>query len=220
MSEDLQGAKPIDLSSMKSALGKGAKVYCGLALVVKRAGESAHWEKHTEDDGGTDILVEVDMMPTGEPLTCRLGAAAAGNGWGVWSIPPVGAEVIVAFPDGEMDGMDPVIMRVLSSGAVPTALDATTLVIAGAKKIHIESQDGDVEITATGKVKIQGGDQPVARKTDPVDMGTLIFVPGSGAAALTYKPAGAALGVIPPGGVTIPINGGQISDGSSKTSSG
>lgn len=220
MAEPLQGAKPVDLSSMKEALHKGAKIYCALGVVVKRAGDSAHWEKHTEDDGSTDILVEVDVMPSGEEITCRLGAAAAGNGWGVWNIPPVGAEVIVTFPDGEMDGMDPVIMRVLSSGNVPSTLDETTLVIAGAKKIHIESQDGDVEISASGQVKLQGGDQPVARKTDPVDMGTLIFVPGSGAAALTYKPAGAALGVIPPGGITIPINGGEISDGSSKTSSG
>jgi uncharacterized protein involved in type VI secretion and phage assembly len=141
MADVLEGAKPVDLSPFKAALGKGAKVYCGLAVVVKRDGDSAHWEKHTEDNGDTDILVEVDLMPTGEPLTVRLGAAAAGNGWGLWSVPPVGAEVIVAFPDGEMDGMDPVIIRVLSSGKVPDALDGDTLVLIAPKKIIIASQN-------------------------------------------------------------------------------
>jgi len=59
-----------------------------------------------------------------------------------------------------------------SSGGVPSQLDDTTIVLSNVKNIVIDSTEGDVNITANGKVNLQGGDQPIARKTDSVDIGT------------------------------------------------
>jgi phage baseplate assembly protein gpV len=64
--------------------------------------------------GGTlrDILVDVELMPEGIDVTCRLSGGAGSQGF--WVIPAEGDEVVVMMPQGDIAFM-PVIVGLLSS---------------------------------------------------------------------------------------------------------
>lgn len=98
--------KRLDLTDMRS-LFADRRVWCVIGRVVVPPGEPSHF-----DADASDVHVEVQSQPRLQDLTCRLAA-------GVWTVPKVGEEVLVAIPEGEIDFM-PVIMHVLSTGSVPT----------------------------------------------------------------------------------------------------
>jgi hypothetical protein len=130
-------------SDMQEVL-QDRRVWTGVGVVVKRPNDDAHYEIVKDSAGNpVDVLVEVDFMPNAEPVYARLGALSGGAGAGIWSIPPVGTEVVLALPGGELDGM-PCIVGRLSSRNIPGALDADTLVIINPKKVIIASQNDKV----------------------------------------------------------------------------
>lgn len=206
-----------------------------LALVYKPANGS-HFTLYSinNDDIINDVYIECKLVPMGELITARLcPSAGTGSGFGVYSIPPVDTEVIIVFPGGSTDNVPYLIANghtISQSGdskghGVPDELDETTLVITNKDKVIISNSNGDITINAkSGKVvinasddvEINGNDKQVAYKDGAVDGGTLIFVPGASGATLNYVPAG---GTIPPG-PALAINGGKITDGSSKVKIG
>lgn len=179
------GAKPIEVSSMKKAL-EDRRFWCGLGLVVKRDGDPSHFEIEIDANGNpVDVLVEIDLMPEKTPLFARLGAGMGSLGSGGWKIPAPGTEVAVMIPTGDIEA-DPIIVAALSSGSVPSALDADTYVLVQPKNVVIASSD------AGSKVKLGAPDgstglADVHRKGDHGDAGTLtivlagstVFVPAS-----------------------------------------
>lgn len=209
-----------DLRDFREALADG-RVWVSLGIVVQRAGEDSHFEI---DD--RDVLVEVDLVPEGQPLTCRLGGLGGGVGHGIWRIPPAGTEVVVLVPGGEIEQADPVIVAVLSTGQVPNVLDGDTLVVRAPKVIVIESGEDDVKILPGNgkKVLLAGSGKGVARKDDPTADGTLVvaFSPGTGAASLTltYTPGdGSAQQVVSGVGGTLTLKG-KIAVASTKVEAG
>lgn len=146
------GAKPIDLTGFRKAL-EDRRLWCGLAVVAKREGESSHFEIETDDAGNkVDILVEVDLMPEGIPATCRLGIPGSnGAGSGIFAIPAVGTEVVWCAPHGDLEA-DLMIVGALSTRSIPDVVDETTLVILGPKNVVIASTD------ASSKVKVGAKD--------------------------------------------------------------
>lgn len=122
----------LDMAEFREAL-RDDRTWCGLGLVVKR---SEHF--FIEDN---DVLVEVDLMPHGQPLLCRLGAVAGGPGQGVWAIPPVGSEVAVLIPEGELDA-DCMIIATLSSGTLPDGLNENVTVIVAKQGGNVLVHDG------------------------------------------------------------------------------
>lgn len=220
--KDRLGAKRLTRADI-AELVRDERVWCGVAVVVKRDGESSHYEITS-----SDVFVEVDLMPSNIPLTCRLAAAAGGPGSGLWRVPPVGAEVAVCIPGGELEA-EAMIVGVLSSGTAPSGLDADTMVLINPKNVVIRSDNGDVSIDAHGKVHLQtsgGGAQPIARKSDPVNVGSF-WIQGIGTAF-------AGITWFPPGGgspVSLPVNvspvydptkelTGEVKDGSSNADCG
>lgn len=190
------GSLGVDNSALRTAAMDG-KVWCGIGLVVKRQGESQHYEIA---DG--DVLVSVDLMPEGQPLWARLG------GKYMWRVPPVGSEVMLAIPAGELEQM-PTIVCVLATGEVDGDLDADMVLIVNDKKVVIKSTDEKVILGGTS-----GKD--IARKTDGVDVGTWTHTPAAGAGVTACQ-----LVYTPPGGVPTPITtatqvSGEINEGSSK----
>lgn len=103
----------LDLSDIKEAL-RDQRIWAAFGVVVDNDNDGTHFE--IDSDEG-DILVEVELIPSEEQLTCRLGAIAGGSGRGVWAIPPVGTEVAVLVPEGAVDG-EPIIVATLSSGSL------------------------------------------------------------------------------------------------------
>lgn len=187
------GSLGIGATPLAQAMRDG-KIWAGVGLVVKRQGESQHYEI-----GDGDVLVSVDLMPEGQPLWCRLGAAGGGLGNGVLRVPQVGAEVLVLVPRGELEEQ-PSIVAVLSSGAVDGDLDGDTLLIVNDKKVKIKTTDGDIalaaddNVTATsahGKVILgaTSGGKEIARKGDKAGGGHLsINYAGSGSLQVQYTP--------------------------------
>ncbi len=212
------GSKPLDLSPIREALADG-KVHSGVGIVYVPNGESQHYEIFD----GEDVLVWVKLMPLEQPLFCRLGGFAGGASVGMWRIPPEGTEVAVMIPDGDFD-FDPMIVATLATGATVENLNGDDLFIVNTKKVKLKSLEDDMELDADGQVLIQaadGGEEPVARKTDPVDMGTWVHVPASGTGVTPCQ-----LIWTPPGSVTpqtISVGSalsGEISDGSTKAKCG
>lgn len=144
-------AKRLDMSVIKAAHGPvNTQVYLG--VVVQPQGETSHWSMDTEETGGP--LVWVELQPHREEVECRLGGLGGGAGDGVWRIPPTGTEVAVLSFDGDF-GADPTIVAVLSSGSVPSELNATTLVIR-APSVTVNADAGDVNVLASGTVHLGG----------------------------------------------------------------
>jgi uncharacterized protein involved in type VI secretion and phage assembly len=189
------------------------RCWTGIGIVVARDG-GEHYEIEEEDGAPVDVLVEVDLMPRRESVTCRLAAVSGGPGAGLWKVPPVGAEVVVAIPEGQLEA-GPIIIGVLSTRDVPGALDADKLILINPGDIIIASKNGKVYLGSEDG----SGTKKVAFKDGEVDMGTWIHVPASGSGV-----SACSLSWVPPGGSgegTAITTGtqldGKISEGSDTT---
>lgn len=92
-----------------------------LARVAIHEGETSHYER---DDATGQVHVSVVTHGTGQELTALLHSGG-GGGLGLWCIPPVGAEVLLLFPDGLFEG-DPVLF---GGGGAPSDLTGSTIII-------------------------------------------------------------------------------------------
>jgi uncharacterized protein involved in type VI secretion and phage assembly len=119
---------------------------CVGAVVAVHEGESTHWR--VNDDG--DLEVDVVTHQHAVPVTAVMGALVGGAGKGVWMIPPLGTEVLVAFMEGDYEG-DACVVGVLPTGQTPSGLtEGRVLVIGTEVLVH----DGN------------GGAVPLAKKAD------------------------------------------------------
>lgn len=141
----MRGSRKLDMSGIREAL-VDRRFWVGLGIVYKPDGESSHYEIDTD----VGVLVNVELMPDREPLLCRLGGLGEGGLNGVWMIPPVGTEVAVVVPGGDIGG-EPMIVGVLASGGVPTELDGNTLVVR-APNVTIIATEGAVEVGQKGLI--------------------------------------------------------------------
>lgn len=133
--------RQVDVSGAREAL-EDVRRWTAFGVVVSRDGEP-HFEV-TEGDAGADVLVEVDLQPDELPVTCRLAAAAGGPGNGVWRVPPVGSEVVVVIPDGELEA-GAIIVGVLSSGEVPDGTGDAQIVIVAPQVLVYDVDSGEAQ---------------------------------------------------------------------------
>lgn len=129
-----RGTRRLDMSGMRQAM-RDRRYWIGVGLVYRPNGEE-HWEL----DADIGVLVNVELMPDREPLLCRLSGLGEGGTHGVWRIPPVGSEVVIGIPGGDLEN-DPILLGVLASGGVPSELDADTLVVRAPKVVVIATDD-------------------------------------------------------------------------------
>ena len=142
-----RGSKRLDLSDLRTAV-RDRRQWIALGVVFKPDDAAAHFELVTDGTGKlVDIIVEVETIPDKLDLSCSLSEE------GGWWIPPVGAEVLVALPAGEIS-FRPVIVAVM-----PIEIDNPTgegpavgrrVYVADAFLIH----DGN------------GGTEPLVRKSE------------------------------------------------------
>jgi hypothetical protein len=182
-----KAAKRFDPAALRELVDEG-RVHAARALVVQEG--SSHFEIV---DGGADVLVDVEIQPSGVRCTARLGGLGGGPGRGIWAIPPVGAEVVLLVPDGELEA-GAVIVACESTGAVPSGLDATTYVIcapAGGKVLVHDGSSGDAVPLATkadvDALKATLDDVKIAHDTH-VHVLTIAAASGSGGTGTAAPP--------------------------------
>jgi hypothetical protein len=175
----MPGQSAPDLRHLAEAIGTtDTREWFSRGIVVKRQGEAERFEMDDEE-----CLVEVNLVPGGQPVTARLGAL-------VWRIPPEGAEVGVLFPGGQLDAAPVIVCEV---GGAPDELAGDNTVLRADGDVVVKA-GGDVKVDAgdSKKILLAGGGKGVARKDDPTEDGTLaiLFSPGTGAASLSiaYTP--------------------------------
>jgi len=156
-----RGHALLDMTEIRRAV-EDKRTFTGMGLVKKRDGYDSHYEIDTENG---DVFVDTILMPDSTPLFCRLASWGGCANGGIWKIPPEGTEVVIIVPYGDIEG-DCMVVGTLSTGQVPTELDADTMVIVNPKNLKIVSREGDVTVDADGSVTIQGGDKGIARKDD------------------------------------------------------
>jgi hypothetical protein len=125
------------------------QTWVGIGLVKPPPGGGSHYD--VDDDVG--VLVSVELQPEGQPVMARLGGLGEGGSNGVWRIPPLGSEVAVVVPGGDLDA-DACIVGVLASGGTPGELDGDTLVVRAPKIVIIA--DGAVEVGQAGLGPLDG----------------------------------------------------------------
>lgn len=126
------GAKRMDTSDLEVLIQRliGNYKWVAIAKVIVPEGEAKHWRTVEKDGKVVDVLVDVETQPGLLDITCRLGCDAGALGGGLWRVPPVGAEVIVCMPDGELEH-NPTIVKVCSSRDVPARVsDERTILVA------------------------------------------------------------------------------------------
>lgn len=211
------GSKPAELAEARAALDDG-KAWCALGVVTARE-DGAHFELTA-----TDVLVEVNLQPHGEPITARL-AVAGGPLQGFWYVPPVGAEVAVLLQDGEID-QDPMIVGILSTNQVPSQLAEDTAVLVVPTNLQVIATNGTILQQAKGKVTIQSTGDDVE-----VDAGSGKQVKLAGGGPAIGRVGDAVRVTIPAGTVVVAASGatlnpdpievdGTITAGSTKVQSG
>ena len=107
------------------------------------------------------VLYDVTLLPGGTPETARDGLLYGGSGYGLFRKIPIGAEVLVAIPDGDPDS-GPVIIAVLWSEADPPPADATesevfVLQVEDTKRLLLITTGGgtvDIEARGAGQVNV------------------------------------------------------------------
>lgn len=131
------GAKKLDMTGIRAAL-QDRRQWCTVGVVTKQKTESSHYQLVEKGGSLVDILVDVELMPEGIDVTCRLAGGAGAQG--LWMIPAEGDEVIVMIPAGDISFM-PVIVGMLSTYEI--ADDASqgpelnrTVIVNGAVYIH------------------------------------------------------------------------------------
>lgn len=133
-------ARRMDLTDLKATLADNS-----LRIAVGVVSATHESDKHYEIimDGGTisDVLVDVEFVPHGTDVTCRLGSFAGGVGDGLWRIPAEGTEVIVGIPQLGEGGDDiswmPTIIAVLSTGVLPERISDSRTVLVAPDRIEI-----------------------------------------------------------------------------------
>lgn len=125
-----KAAKRLDTTDLRGLL-KDRRLWAQLAVVAVPEGASKQWELIEGD-----LLVDVETVPQGLELRCRLGAAAGAIGMGLWRVPAVGTEVAVLVPDGDL-GFSPLIVACLSSGGAPDRASDTRTVLVATDVIEI-----------------------------------------------------------------------------------
>lgn len=129
----------MDVSTLKQVL-RDERVWAGRGKVIKPEGASSHWSVDTTG-GKRRLLVEVELMPSGQDITCKLATVGGGAGKGLWFVPAVGSIVRVQLADGALDGY-PAIVAVEDCGAADSditdgraLLVAADIVLKGATKL-------------------------------------------------------------------------------------
>jgi hypothetical protein len=134
------GAKRLDGAVVREAVRRllptnGMTIMTGLVFVPD--GASSHFKLESRGGKISDVLVEVETVGAQrQDLTCRLATLVGGPGCGLWRVPPVGAEVVVALPDGQPDHM-PTIIGVLSTGETPKRVSPERTVLVATDAVEI-----------------------------------------------------------------------------------
>ena len=99
------------------------------------------------------MVVEVEFQPSGVQVTTVVGTVAGSFGAGVWAVPPVGSEVMVMIPDGDLD-FQPTVVALTSSGSLPDGIAINTIVVAAPPGGEVLIHDGS------------GGTEPLVTKSE------------------------------------------------------
>lgn len=104
----MSGVARLPLHEIRRMMDDG-RVWCVLGKVIKPDENGAHYYKDTTN-GKSRVMIEVETIPDGMDLTCRLATRPT------YYIPPVGALVAVLIPSGELEHC-PLVVGVLDNGA-------------------------------------------------------------------------------------------------------
>jgi hypothetical protein len=144
-SRPMRGRRPsrkMDTAGI-AAMAADGRAWVRLGKVFAPGEEGSHWSKV---DG--ILLLEVETMPEGEDLTCRLASSAgSGAGNGDWSIPRVGTVVVVVIPSGIVE-FEPIVVAVLDCNAIPDDVSETRRLLVDDREIAVRAPKirmGDVD---------------------------------------------------------------------------
>lgn len=178
----------LDLSAVREALAD-QRVQVALGVVTDIDADGSHFQLD-----GEDLLVELLLMPAETRITARMGICGGGPAAGLWLVPPVGAEVAVLVPEGDL-AFGPIIVGVLSSGAMPEGVGPTAIVLASPSGGKVVIHDG------TGVAKALAYKEDVDALKEAHDNHTHILTlsaasgsGGTGTAAPPATPAPAPVG--------------------------
>ena len=111
---------------------KDERQWAALGVVIKPENDP-HFS--IEDDG---IFVEVELVPDRIEVTAQLSTLIGGPGLGVFTIPEVGAQVLLCLPAGMID-FCPTIVGIFATGQ-PTpsrVAESRTIIVTGTKNLEI-----------------------------------------------------------------------------------
>lgn len=153
------------LSNAVSRPGIDPRVWVSYAVLIS--------EPYIEPQvGQQDVVVDIQLMPTGEEETARVGAIYAGNGFGLYAPLHEGDEVLVCAPSGDPDEGLVVMQRLWSPADPPPQAvydhpEDVTLVVEAGKNLRLNVQGaGNLILQVdTGKIYLGSPDntEPAAK---------------------------------------------------------
>lgn len=178
-----KSTKRLDVALLRDVVLSGRPFSCRLGVISDPDDDGQYYEIVADDSGGVDdVLVEIELIPERTAITARLTSPTAGAGRGIWSIPAIGEEVVVAIPDGRIE-FTPAVVGYFSTGSVPggeqgvatqrtIVVDSEVLVHDGAGGAVPLATKSDVE-EVRSKLLAHGHDDPASGVTSKPNSGTV-----------------------------------------------
>jgi len=151
--------KRMDWTPWREAL-KDDRAWVRIAQVWKPDDAKRHYRIVTQGSTIVQVLIEVFTIPHGEDLTPELAPDAGG----LWRIPDIGTEVIVALPDGEKEH-EPTVVGIRASRTISDRVSPDRMVLASnlpleiiAPKVRIGPDPASIDEQRDGFVHGEGID--------------------------------------------------------------
>lgn len=132
-----KASKRIDTTALESLMGQGP-VQVKIGKVFAPDAQTQHWKRQQFKDGGECIVIEVETIPDGSDLTCRLATWGSGGGNGGWAIPRVGTIVAVLVPEGVVE-FHPLVIGVLDCNNVPLGVGEDFTIIVDDRPVAVRA---------------------------------------------------------------------------------
>lgn len=103
-----------------------------------------------------EVILNVTLQPSGESPNVRMSFDYVGNGWGMYTLPEIGDEVLCVFPSGDLNRG--ICIKRLNNGVdrIPNGISQDNILLITKENISVNVIiKGTLNLKVTGHVEVE-----------------------------------------------------------------